>query len=42
MAAILNDLASDVSGLEPYGSSFCVFAGYMVGAMRLSALRELV
>ena len=41
MAAILNGLAYHGSGLVPYGGTFCVFAGYMVGAMRLSALSEL-
>jgi len=41
MGAILNGLAYHGSGLVPYGGTFCVFAGYMVGAMRLSALSEL-
>ncbi len=41
MAAILNGLAYHGSGLIPYGGTFAVFAGYMVGAMRLSALSEL-
>ena len=41
MAAILNGLAYHRSGLVPYGGTFAVFAGYMVGAMRLSALSEL-
>ena len=41
MAAILNGLAYHNSGLIPYGGTFAVFAGYMVGAMRLSALSEL-
>jgi len=41
MAAILNGLAYHGSGLVPYGGTFAVFAGYMVGAMRLSALSEL-
>ena len=41
MASILNGLAYHGSGLVPYGGTFCVFAGYMVGAMRLSALSEL-
>jgi len=41
MAAILNGLAYHGSGLIPYGGTFLVFAGYMVGAMRLSALSEL-
>jgi len=41
MAAILNGIAYHDSGLIPYGGTFAVFAGYMVGAMRLSALSEL-
>ena len=41
MASILNGLAHHGSGLVPYGGTFLVFAGYMVGAMRLSALSEL-
>jgi transketolase len=41
MAAILNGLAYHGSGLVPYGGTFLVFAGYMIGAMRLSALSEL-
>ena len=41
MAAILNGLAYHGSGLIPYGGTFAVFAGYMVGAMRLSALSDL-
>jgi transketolase len=41
MGAILNGLAYHGSGLVPYGGTFAVFAGYMVGAMRLSALSEL-
>ncbi len=41
MAAILNGIAYHDSGLIPYGGTFLVFAGYMVGAMRLSALSEL-
>jgi len=41
MAGILNGLAYHGSGLIPYGGTFLVFAGYMVGAMRLSALSEL-
>jgi transketolase len=41
MASILNGLAYHGSGLVPYGGTFGVFAGYMVGAMRLSALSEL-
>jgi transketolase len=41
MAAILNGIAYHDSGLVPYGGTFLVFAGYMIGAMRLSALSEL-
>ncbi|MBC1261645.1 transketolase [Synechococcus sp. BSF8S] len=41
MAAVLNGIAYHDSGLIPYGGTFLVFAGYMVGAMRLSALSEL-
>jgi transketolase len=41
MAAILNGIAYHNSGLIPYGGTFLVFAGYMIGAMRLSALSEL-
>ncbi len=41
MAAILNGIAYHGSGLVPYGGTFLVFAGYMVGAIRLSALSEL-
>jgi transketolase len=41
MAAILNGLAYHGSGLIPYGGTFAVFAGYMLGAIRLSALSEL-
>ena len=41
MAAIINGIAYHGSGLIPYGGTFAVFAGYMVGAMRLSALSEL-
>jgi transketolase len=41
MAAILNGIAYHDSGLIPYGGTFAVFAGYMIGAMRLSALSEL-
>jgi transketolase len=41
MAAILNGIAYHTSGLIPYGGTFLVFAGYMIGAMRLSALSEL-
>lgn len=41
MASILNGLAYHGSGFVPYGGTFLVFAGYMVGAIRLSALSEL-
>ena len=41
MAAILNGIAYHSSGLIPYGGTFLVFAGYMIGAIRLSALSEL-
>ncbi len=41
MAAVLNGIAYHDSGLVPYGGTFLVFAGYMVGAIRLSALSEL-
>jgi transketolase len=41
MAAIMNGIAYHNSGLIPYGATFAVFAGYMLGAMRLSALSEL-
>jgi transketolase len=41
MAAICNGIAYHGSGLIPYGGTFLVFAGYMIGAMRLSALSEL-
>jgi transketolase len=41
MAAILNGIAYHDSGLIPYGGTFLVFAGYMIGAIRLSALSEL-
>jgi transketolase len=41
MAAILNGISYHGSGLIPYGGTFLVFAGYMIGAMRLSALSEL-
>ena len=41
MAAIMNGIAYHGSGLIPYGGTFLVFAGYMIGAMRLSALSEL-
>ena len=39
MAAIMNGLALH-GGFVPYGGTFLVFAGYMLGAMRLSALME--
>jgi len=41
MASILNGLAYHSSGLVPYGGTFLVFAGYAIGAIRLSALSEL-
>jgi transketolase len=41
MASILNGLAYHGSGLVPYGGTFLVFAGYALGAIRLSALSEL-
>ena len=41
MAAILNGIAYHGSGLIPYGGTFLVFADYMRGSMRLSALCEL-
>ena len=41
MAAILNGIAYHGSGLIPYGGTFLVFADYMRGSMRLSALSEL-
>ena len=41
MAAILNGIAYHCSGLVPYGGTFLVFADYMRGSMRLSALSEL-
>jgi transketolase len=41
MAAILNGIAYHRSGLIPYGGTFLVFADYMRGSMRLSALSEL-
>ncbi len=37
MAAVMNGLALH-GGFIPYGGTFLVFAGYMLGAMRLSAL----
>lgn len=41
MAAILNGIAYHDSGLIPYGGTFLVFADYMRGSMRLSALSGL-
>ncbi len=41
MAAVLNGIAYHKSGLIPYGGTFLVFADYMRGSMRLSALSEL-
>jgi transketolase len=41
MAAILNGIAYHNSGLIPYGGTFLVFADYMRGSMRLSALSML-
>ncbi|TGG92184.1 MAG: transketolase [Aphanocapsa feldmannii 277cV] len=41
MAAILNGIAYHDSGLIPYGGTFLVFADYMRGSMRLSALSRL-
>ena len=41
MAAILNGIGYHNSGLIPYGGTFLVFADYMRGSMRLSALSEL-
>ena len=41
MAAILNGIAYHGSGLILYGGTFLVFADYMRGSMRLSALSEL-
>jgi len=40
MAAIMNGLALH-GGFVPYGGTFMVFAGYMLGAMRLSSLMGL-
>ena len=40
MAAIMNGMTLH-GGFIPYGGTFFVFAGYMLGAMRLSALMEL-
>ncbi len=39
MAAIMNGMAVH-KGFIPYGGTFLVFAGYMLGAMRLSALMQ--
>ena len=41
MAAVLNGIAYHNSGLIPYGGTFLVFADYMRGSMRLSALSML-
>nr|YP_002049114.1 transketolase [Paulinella chromatophora]ACB42904.1 transketolase [Paulinella chromatophora] len=41
MSAILNGIAYHGSGLIPYGGTFLVFADYMRGSMRLSALSGL-
>ena len=41
MAAVLNGIAYHNSGLIPYGGTFLVFADYMRGSMRLSALSGL-
>jgi transketolase len=41
MAAVLNGIAYHGSGLIPYGGTFAVFAGYALGAIRLSALSDL-
>ncbi|BEV35514.1 transketolase [Synechococcus sp. M16CYN] len=41
MAAIMNGIAYHNSGLIPYGGTFLVFADYMRGSMRLSALSML-
>ncbi len=41
MAAIINGIAYHSSGLIPYGGTFLVFADYMRGSMRLSALSQL-
>lgn len=40
MAAIMNGITLH-GGFIPYGGTFFVFAGYMLGAMRLSALMQL-
>ena len=41
MAAVLNGIAYHESGLIPYGGTFLVFADYMRGSMRLSAVSGL-
>ncbi|MCY4055686.1 MAG: transketolase [Cyanobacteria bacterium MAG CAR4_bin_6] len=41
MAAVINGIAYHDSGLIPYGGTFLVFADYMRGSMRLSALSGL-
>ena len=41
MAAILNGIAYHGGGLIPYGGTFLVFADYMRGSMRLSAVSGL-
>ena len=41
MAAVLNGIAYHGSGLIPYGGTFLVFADYMRGSMRLSAVSGL-
>jgi len=41
MAAVLNGIAYHNSGLIPYGGTFLVFADYMRGSMRLSAVSGL-
>lgn len=41
MAAVINGIAYHDSGLIPYGGTFLVFADYMRGSMRLSAVSSL-
>ena len=41
MAAVINGIAYHDSGLIPYGGTFLVFADYMRGSMRLSAVSGL-
>jgi len=41
MAAVINGIAYHNSGLIPYGGTFLVFADYMRGSMRLSAISGL-